>query len=80
MIIGKKLITLIFRHTVSVLSKEFMMTKQLFQRDTLKDILQDIKVDKKNKEIRYDLTELQRTTRKKNKINKANIAEYRESL
>lgn len=80
MIIEKKLITLIFRHTFSVLSKGFMITKQLFQRDILKDILQDIKVDKKNKEIRYDLTELQRTTRKKNKINKFNIAEYRESL
>lgn len=57
-----------------------MITKHLCQRDTLKDILQDIKMGKKNKEIRYDLTELQRTTRKKNKINKANIAEYRESL
>lgn len=57
-----------------------MITKHLCQRDTLKDILQDIKMGKKNKEIRYDLTELQRTTRKKSKINKANIAEYRESL
>lgn len=37
-------------------------------------------MDKENKEIRYDLTEVQRTTRKKNKIYKANIAEYRESL
>lgn len=57
-----------------------MFSRQLCGKDILKDILQDIKVDKENKEIRYDLTELQRTTRKKNKINKANIAEYREAL
>lgn len=57
-----------------------MFSRQFCGKDILKDILQDIKVDKENKEIRYDLTELQRTTRKKNKINKANIAEYREAL
>lgn len=76
MIIEKKLIQTYSFYII----KQIYDHKQLCQRDTLKDILQDIKVDKENKEIRYDLTEVQRTTRKKNNIYKANIAEYRESL
>jgi hypothetical protein len=57
-----------------------MTTRQLSGKGILKDILQDIKVDKEKEEIRFDLTDLQRTTKTNNKINKANIAKYKNSL
>lgn len=64
----------------SILTKKINDHKSaLWEKNILKDRVQDIKEDKQNKEIRYNLTDLEKTTRMKNKIiNKAKMKQYHE--